>query len=190
MPINSTLLTRLKGQWSLRPVTIRLLQLGRLSCYQLTLLRQMAGVEGLEPPTYRLTVYRSTNWTIHPSTRFIRLSSDRVYILYHTSPGLGTYTIDFRKTTFSQQVLQRPSPHTVFSLTPNLQNAMRVAGSPILVVFCLSEKTKAKQTHQQGISYLPQITCRADNFHPFAYKNLILCHDTSASTRRETNPTL
>lgn len=81
MPINSTLLTRLKGQWSLRPVTIRLLQLGRLSCYQLTLLRQMAGVEGLEPPTYRLTVYRSTNWTIHPSTRFIRLSSDRVYIL-------------------------------------------------------------------------------------------------------------
>ena len=69
MPINSTLLTRLKGQWSLRPVTIRLLQLGRLSCYQLTLLRQMAGVEGLEPPTYRLTVYRSTNWTIHPFKR-------------------------------------------------------------------------------------------------------------------------
>ena len=96
--------------------------------------------------------------------RFIRLSSDRVYILPF-------------------------GPWNIYDRLLILEFATSNISAFAVKAICFSEKTKAKQTHQQGISYLPQITCRADSFHPFAYKNLILCHDASASIRRETNQT-
>ena len=142
----------------------------------------MAGVEGLEPPTYRLTVYRSTNWTIHPSMRFVRLSSDRVKHLYHSTL---LFTIDFRMTS-PLAIWWHPDlrPHTAFEFTSNLRNTVRVASSPIEVFVFLEKNIKQNSSAGYLLPATNYLLCGQLSF--FAAHILFVIRASASSLARLT----